>query len=114
MLLIVLASGLTAAFAYGILQLVVDPYIISVPQMLVDYLFAFGALGLSGLFSKYDDGLFLIRINFTPEDVQVPIEKEVLNYIVEKGQIYKPVFLSNLGLTVKTAQDLTYVFVTDI
>jgi len=69
---------------------------------------------LSGLFNKYDDGLFLIRINFTPEDVQVPIEKEVLNYIVEKGQIYKPVFLSNLGLTVKTSQDLTYVFVTDI
>ncbi len=69
---------------------------------------------LSGLFNKYDDGLFLIRINFTPEDVQVPIEKEVLNYIVEKGQIYKPVFLSNLGLTVKAARDLTYVFVTDI
>lgn len=36
-----LGAGLTAAFAYGILQLVVDPYIISVPQMLVDYLFAF-------------------------------------------------------------------------
>ena len=50
-----LGAGLTAAFAYGILQLVVDPYILSVPQMLVDYLFAFGALGLSGLFhnSKY-------------------------------------------------------------
>ena len=47
-----LGAGLTAAFAYGILQLVVDPYIISVPQMLVDYLFAFGALGLSGLFRK--------------------------------------------------------------
>ncbi len=47
-----LGAGLTAAFAYGILQLVVDPYIISLPQMLVDYIFAFGALGLSGLFSK--------------------------------------------------------------
>ena len=69
---------------------------------------------LSGLFSKYDDGLFLIRINFTPDDVLVPIEKEVLNYLVDKGQIYKPVFLSNLGMTVKTAHDLTYVFVTDI
>lgn len=52
-----LGAGLTAAFAYGILQLVVDPYIISVPQMLVDYLFAFGALGLSGLFSKSKHGL---------------------------------------------------------
>ena len=47
-----LGAGLTAATAYGILQLVIDPYIISVPQMLVDYVFAFGALGLSGIFSK--------------------------------------------------------------
>jgi thiamine transporter len=47
-----LGAGLTTAIAYGILQLVVDPYILSVPQMLVDYIFAFGALGLSGIFSK--------------------------------------------------------------
>lgn len=45
-----LKSGLLAAAAYGILQLIVDPYIISLPQMCTDYLFAFGALGLSGLF----------------------------------------------------------------
>lgn len=42
--------GLTAAFAYGILQMVIDPYIISLPQLLVDYVFAFTALGLSGVF----------------------------------------------------------------
>ena len=53
-----LGAGLTAAFAYGILQLVVDPYIISVPQMLVDYLFAFGALGLSGLFGWIFFGMY--------------------------------------------------------
>lgn len=47
-----LGAGLTTAFAYGILQLVIDPYILSIPQMLVDYLFAFGALGLSGIFSR--------------------------------------------------------------
>ncbi len=47
-----LGPGLTAAIAYGVLQLVIDPYILSVPQMLVDYIFAFGALGLSGIFSK--------------------------------------------------------------
>ena len=44
--------GLSTALAYGILQLIIDPYIISLPQMLIDYVFAFGALGLSGLFSK--------------------------------------------------------------
>ena len=50
-----LGPGLLAATAYGILQLIIDPYIISLPQMFFDYIFAFGALGLSGLFtnSKY-------------------------------------------------------------
>ncbi|MBR2696437.1 MAG: energy-coupled thiamine transporter ThiT [Parasporobacterium sp.] len=44
--------GLTAAFAYGILQMTIDPYILSFPQMLVDYVFAFTALGLSGIFTN--------------------------------------------------------------
>lgn len=48
-----------AAIAYGFLQLIVDPYIISIPQMLTDYIFAFGALGLSGLFSNKKHGLIL-------------------------------------------------------
>jgi thiamine transporter len=52
-----LGGGLTAAVAYGILQLIIDPYILSFPQMLVDYLLAFGALGLSGLFSHSKHGL---------------------------------------------------------
>lgn len=50
-------TGLTAAIAYGFLQLIVEPYIISIPQMLVDYIFAFGALGLSGIFSGKKHGL---------------------------------------------------------
>lgn len=52
-----LGSGLTAAFAYGLLQLIVDPYILSVPQMLTDYVFAFTALGLAGVFYKSKNGL---------------------------------------------------------
>lgn len=52
-----LGAGLMTAIAYGFLQLVVDPYIMSLPQMLTDYIFAFGALGLSGLFSKSKNGL---------------------------------------------------------
>lgn len=47
-----LGTGIAAAVAYGVLQLIVDPYILTIPQMLVDYIFAFGALGLSGIFSK--------------------------------------------------------------
>ena len=52
-----LGVGLTSALAYGILQLVIDPYIVSLPQMLIDYLFAFGALGLAGVFCKSKYGL---------------------------------------------------------
>lgn len=52
-----LRTGLTAAIAYGLLQLIVDPYIISIPQMFTDYIFAFGALGLSGVFSGKKNGL---------------------------------------------------------
>ncbi len=52
-----LGAGLTAAIAYGILQLIIDPYILSFPQMMVDYLLAFGALGLSGLFCNKKNGL---------------------------------------------------------
>lgn len=52
-----LRAGLMTAIAYGFLQLISDPYIISLPQMLVDYIFAFGALGLSGVFSNSKNGL---------------------------------------------------------
>ncbi|MBD5545934.1 MAG: proton-coupled thiamine transporter YuaJ [Lachnospiraceae bacterium] len=50
-------TGLMAAVAYGFLQLIVDPYIISIPQVLTDYICAFGALGLSGVFADRKHGL---------------------------------------------------------
>lgn len=49
--------GFTAALAYGILQLITNPYILNLPQMFVDYIFAFGALGLAGLFANKKNGL---------------------------------------------------------
>lgn len=52
-----LRTGLMAAIAYGFLQLVVDPYIISIPQMFTDYILGFGALGLSGIFSEKKNGM---------------------------------------------------------
>ena len=42
---------------YGLLQLISDPYIISLPQMITDYILAFGALGLSGIFCNKKNGL---------------------------------------------------------
>lgn len=52
-----LRVGLVAAIAYGLLQLIAEPYILSLPQLLIDYPIAFGALGLSGLFSNAKHGL---------------------------------------------------------
>lgn len=52
-----LRTGLMTGIAYGILQLVTNPWIISLPQLLFDYILAFGALGLSGIFSNKKNGL---------------------------------------------------------
>lgn len=52
-----LGAGLMAGVAYGVLQLLIDPYVLFPMQLVVDYFFAFGALGLSGLFSNAKYGL---------------------------------------------------------
>lgn len=49
--------GLMTAVAYGLLQFVLEPIFYTLPQMLVDYPLAFGALGLSGFFYKKKYGL---------------------------------------------------------
>lgn len=49
--------GIIAGVAYGLLQFVIDPYMVSIPQVLLDYPLAFGALGLSGLFHNKKYGL---------------------------------------------------------
>lgn len=52
-----LGAGLMAGVAYGVLQLLIDPYVLFPMQLVVDYFLAFGALGLSGLFSNSKYGL---------------------------------------------------------
>lgn len=52
-----LGAGLLAGVAYGALQLLIDPYVLFPLQLVVDYLLAFGALGLSGLFSGAKNNL---------------------------------------------------------
>ena len=49
--------SLSAAFAYGLLQMVIDPYIIAVPQLICDYVLAFGAMGVSGFFYNKRNGM---------------------------------------------------------
>ena len=52
-----LRTGIMTGVAYGLLQLISDPYIISLPQMITDYILAFGALGLSGIFCNKKNDL---------------------------------------------------------
>lgn len=52
-----LGAGILTGIAYGVLQLLIDPYVLYPMQLVVDYLLAFGALGLSGLFSNARNGL---------------------------------------------------------
>lgn len=52
-----LGAGIMTGVAYGVLQLLIDPYVLFPMQLVVDYLLAFGALGLSGLFSNAKNGL---------------------------------------------------------
>ena len=49
--------GVMAGFCVGLLNLILGPYIIHPVQLLVDYPFAFGALGLAGLCRNQKNGL---------------------------------------------------------
>ena len=49
--------GIMTAVAYGLLQSVLEPIFYTLPQMLIDYPLAFGALGLAGFFHKKKFGL---------------------------------------------------------
>ncbi len=50
-------TGIITGAAYGMLQLILGPYIYVPVQVLLDYPLAFGALGLSGFFCSRKHGL---------------------------------------------------------
>jgi len=50
-------QGILAGMAFGLLDLLIAPYAMTPVQIILDYPFAFGALGLAGLFRKYKKGL---------------------------------------------------------
>ena len=49
--------GIMTAVAYGLVQFVMEPIFYTLPQMLLDYPLAFGALGFAGFFNKKKFGL---------------------------------------------------------
>ena len=50
-------AGIMTGLAFGILQFLQEPYVLSLFQVCCDYILAFGALGLAGLFWKSKNGL---------------------------------------------------------
>ena len=51
--------GLASAFAFGLLQLTNNAFIVHPIQLLLDYPLAFGALGLAGFFHNKKYGMFI-------------------------------------------------------
>lgn len=49
--------GILTGAVYGMLQFVMEPYIFTIPQVILDYPLAFGALGVSGFFRRFKNGL---------------------------------------------------------
>ena len=47
--------GMMVGAVYGVMQFIIEPYFLSVPQMLLDYPIAFAMVGLAGLFSKSEN-----------------------------------------------------------
>lgn len=45
-------QGILAGIAFGLLDLLINPYVVHPMQLLLDYPLAFGALGISGLFKN--------------------------------------------------------------
>lgn len=52
-----ISVGIMTGLAYGILQFLQEPYVLSLFQVCCDYVLAFAALGLTGLFHKSKNGL---------------------------------------------------------
>lgn len=50
-------TGVMVGLAYGILQFLQEPYVLSFFQVCCDYIFAFAALGVAGFFANKNKGL---------------------------------------------------------
>ena len=52
-----LGAGITSGMAFGIIQFILNPYILFPVQVILDYIFAYASLGLAGIFSRSKHGL---------------------------------------------------------
>ena len=61
-------TGITVGLAYGILQFIQEPYVLSFFQVCCDYILAFAALGVAGFFAKQRLGGYLYWMSYMPEN----------------------------------------------
>ncbi|MBN2612773.1 MAG: alpha-2-macroglobulin family protein [Bacteroidales bacterium] len=71
-------------------------------------------IDLKNIVKDDENGLYLVRLNFNPRDLLVDVNKDKYEYIQEFGQIYKPLIISDIGLTVKNSKNNYTVYATDI
>lgn len=50
-----MGPGMLVGAVYGVMQFMIEPYFLSVPQMLLDYPIAFAMVGLAGMFSQSEN-----------------------------------------------------------
>ncbi|MBN1117059.1 MAG: hypothetical protein JXA77_07640 [Bacteroidales bacterium] len=71
-------------------------------------------IDLSDIIKSGNEGFYLVRLNFNPRDMMVEVEQNEIDYIADNGEVYKPLVVSNLGITAKKEGDTYQVFVTDL
>ena len=53
------STGILCGLIYGLIQFLLGPYFLTVPQFLFDYIFAFMIMGVAGFFSRMKNGLLI-------------------------------------------------------
>lgn len=69
---------------------------------------------LSSVINDDSEGLYLIRLNYNPRDILVETEESAVDYVADNGTVFKPIVVSNLGITAKKVENGYYVWVTDL
>ncbi|MCR9250002.1 MAG: MG2 domain-containing protein, partial [bacterium] len=68
----------------------------------------------SGVLNEFDNGLYLVRLNFNPKDMLVDVKGDDLKFIQKHGQVFKPFTISDIGILAKWSNDKYQVFTTDL
>lgn len=69
---------------------------------------------LTKIIKEHGKGLYLIQLNFNSSDMLTKANDDLYPYIQQKGQIYKPVIFSNIGLTCKKSGSDYWVYATNL